>query len=147
MKVYEYKSQFGWPEDNGIGERLIQQIIQGKKTTTAGPKALYSFCELAVIYDSVDKPATVIDKDGQPRCNIQILDVFETTFSAPDPRLIAGEGYGDDAEAFRKSHREAWRDLVETGKLVLDDNTVLVVEVFRFLEEWWIGGGIPENLV
>ena len=131
MKIYENKSQFGWPNDEGIGERLIQQIILGKKTATAAPKSLYSDSELTAIYGSIGKPATVVDKDEKPRCNIQILDVFETTFGTPDPRLVTGEGYGSDAESFRDSHRRAWNDLVETDKLVLNDQTVLIVEIFR----------------
>ena len=33
-------TQFGWVGDNGIGERLIQQILAGTKTATACPKVL-----------------------------------------------------------------------------------------------------------
>ena len=133
MKVYEDKSQFGWANDNDIGETLIQQIIEGKKTATAAPRDLFSADELKQLYDSVSKPSTVIDKHERPRCNIKILDVFKTTFGAPDPRLVRGEGYGDDSEAFCGSHRMAWNDLVESGKLELNECTVLVVEIFELI--------------
>ncbi|MGE3973050.1 MAG: hypothetical protein AB7F59_00840 [Bdellovibrionales bacterium] len=48
MEIYENKSQFVWPEHNGIGENLIQQILSGKKTATACPKTLYSEEEIAL---------------------------------------------------------------------------------------------------
>ncbi len=135
MKVYDYKSQFGWAEDNGIGERLIQQILRGEKTATAGPKSLYSPDELAVLFESVGRSSTVIDKNDAPRCNIMILEVFETKFGSPDLKLVAGEGYGDNFKAFQDSHRKAWQDLVQSGELDLNDETVLVVEVFKLLQE------------
>ena len=133
MKIHEYKSQFGWPDDNGVGEQLIQQIIDGKKTATAGPKSLYSQAELADTLNCAGKPATVVDKNGKPRCNILITEVFETTFGLPNPRLVQGEGYGTDAEAFKQSHRTAWADLISSGKLALDDDTILIVELFHLL--------------
>jgi uncharacterized protein YhfF len=133
MKIYENKSQFGWEDDGGIGERLIQQIIKAEKTATAGPKDLYSAGELKDLYDSVGKHTTVIDKDQRPRCNIRILEVFETRFGSLDPRLVQGEGYGSDAEAFRESHRKAWVDLVKKGQLELSDETILVVELFELV--------------
>jgi uncharacterized protein YhfF len=133
IKIYDYKSQFGWQEDNGIGDRLIGQIIRGEKTATASPKSLYTPKELSEIYASVGKPATVIDKNKKPRCNILIQEVFDTNFGSPDPRLVAGEGYGDDVVSFKRSHRAAWQDLVDSGKLKLDDETVLVVEIFKLV--------------
>jgi uncharacterized protein YhfF len=135
MKIYIDKSQFGWPDDNGIGERLILQILHEKKTATASPKVLYSEAELKELYGTVGKQSTVIDKDEQPRCNIQILEVFETTFGSPDYRLVRGEGYDKDVEAFRESHRKAWGDLVDSGKLDLNEDTILIVELFELIKE------------
>lgn len=133
MQIYENKSQFGWEDDNGIGEQLIQEILSGVKTATAGPKDLYSNEELEELYRSVGHPSTVVDKEQRPRCNIQLLEVFETKFGFPDPRLVYGEGYGADAEAFKDAHRKAWDDLVTSGRLILDKDTVLIVEIFKLL--------------
>jgi uncharacterized protein YhfF len=124
-------SVFGWEGDNGLGERLIAQIIEGTKTSTAGPLSLYSQAELADLQQSVGMPVTVTDKNGNPRCNIRITDVFETTFGNPDPRLVAGEGYGTDVRAFQLAHEQAWADLVAQGLLKLKADTVLVVELFE----------------
>jgi uncharacterized protein YhfF len=131
VELQNRKSQFGWDGDDGIGERLIAQIIEGTKTATAGPRSLYTLDELADLQQSVGKPVTVIDKNGNPRCNIRITDVFETTFGNPDPRLVAGEGYGTDVQAFQLAHEKAWADLVAQGQLKLDGDTILVVELFE----------------
>ena len=135
MRIYKNKSQFGWTNDGGIGERLILQIICGEKTATAGPKDLYSSGELNDLYASVGKLTTVIDKNQKPRCNIKILDVFETKFGLPDPRLVQGEGYGSNVEAFRDAHRKAWSDLVNSGQLILNEETVLIVELFELISD------------
>lgn len=131
MKIHPGKSQFGWENDGGIGERLIQQIMSGIKTATASPKALCSPEELRELYESRGQFLTVTDKDDRPRCNIRIIDVFETTFGKPDSRLIAGEGYGTDIKAFQDSHHRAWDDLFVERSLTLSNETVLVVELFE----------------
>lgn len=99
-----FTTQFGWEGDNGVGERLILQIMAGTKTATACPKAFYSESELTEIYQSVGKIVTVLDKNDQPRCKIRQLEVFETNFGAPDPKLVWGEGHGKNPEAFQKTH-------------------------------------------
>ncbi len=131
LTIHTHRSQFGWDGDSGIGDRLITQIIIGAKTSTAAPLDLYTDTELREIRGSVGKLATVTDKDGNPRCNIIITDVFETTFGNPDPRLVRGEGYGTDASEFQRSHERAWGDLVVQGRLTLDASTILMVELFE----------------
>jgi uncharacterized protein YhfF/RimJ/RimL family protein N-acetyltransferase len=131
FQMHSRRSQFGWEGDNGIGELLIAQIIAGSKTATAAPLSLYTDAEWIELRESVGKPVTVNDKDGNPRCNIRITNVIETTFGNPDPRLVKGEGYGTDAKAFQRSHETAWADLVAQGRLKLDASTVLAVELFE----------------
>lgn len=77
---------------------------------------------------------TVVDKHGRPRCNILQVAVFETTFGAPDPRLVQGEGYAT-AEEFKRVHRHVWDDLLDEIGVQLGDETVLIVELFRLLEQ------------
>ena len=134
MKIYDKKSQFGWENDNGLGLKLIQQIMSSQKRATAAPKSLYSEKEIRELYDSEGQPATVIDKEQKPHCNILITHVFETKFGSPDDQLIKGEGCSN-AEEFKQSHREAWSDLVQEGKLKLTDETVLLVEIFKLLSD------------
>lgn len=135
MKTHELKSQFGWEGDEGLGEVLITQIMKGEKTATAGPKCLYSEEELIKLHESIGQKVTVIDKDQNTRCNILIKDIFETTFGDPDLRLVAGEGYGNNQEAFKAAHQQAWDDLIQEGKLQLSDSTIMVVELFELITE------------
>ena len=51
---------------------------------------------------------------------------------AGDANRLAG--FGDDAEAFRRDHREAWAEEMEEEGNPLSDDTVLVVEEFELVE-------------
>lgn len=133
MKIYERTCEFGWEGDGGIGEALIAQIVRGTKTATCAPKVAYADGELAAVYASIGKPATVVDKAGRPWCNIRVLEVFETTFGNPDPRLVQGEGNGTDRRAFQREHRAAWNGLAAHG-VALSEETVLIAELFEVLE-------------
>lgn len=132
MQVYENKSYFGWDEDNGIGELLIQQIILGTKTATCSFKVLYTEEELAAVYNTKGKFVTVLDKHKKARCNIRVLDVFETTFGNPDIRLVMGEGDGEDIGKFKQDHLIAWANTVKD--IPLTDDAILVVELFELVE-------------
>lgn len=128
-------SQFGWEGDNGLGERLIQKIIRGEKTATNCPKCLYSSDETEGIFGTVGKVLTVVDKMQTPRCEIRQIEVFETTFGNPDLKLVAGEGFGTDAEAFKKAHMHVWDDLFAEKGLALTDETILIAEMFCCVAE------------
>lgn len=134
MIIHEDQYHYGWEEDKGLGERLIQQIIAGKKTATAGPKVSYTPEELAHLYGLVGKVCTVTDRFGTPRCNVRHLAVFETTFGNPDPRLVRGEGDGEDVRKFQRDHMKAWAGMAAAG-IPLTDDTVLIVELFELVNE------------
>lgn len=78
--VHHYKMSFGWENDNGIGETLIQQILKREKTATCAPKGEYSAEELAETYETVGEIVTVFDKEGNARCNVRMKEVFENFF-------------------------------------------------------------------
>ncbi|MBU9711347.1 hypothetical protein [Evansella tamaricis] len=130
MKVYDYKMEFGWEDHNGIGEKLIQQIIKGEKTATCALKEEYSEQELKEIYESVGKTATVVDKNGNPRCNVRLKVVVETTVGNPDPRLVRGEGYGDNTKHFQEAHRIVWNEL----GVKVNEGTILIAELFEVVK-------------
>ncbi|CAN2252658.1 ASCH domain-containing protein [Bacillus vallismortis] len=135
MKIYELKSTFGWEGDDGLGEQLIQQILTGEKTATCAPKSLYSKDELSEVYQTAGQLVTVYDKDGNPRCNIKVTDIFETTFGAPDMRLVKGEGNEERIEEFQKDHLMAWAELIQNGELELNEDTVLITELFKLVHD------------
>lgn len=133
MVIHDDKSVFGWEGDEGLGERLIQRIIDGTKTATCAPKSTYERDELEALHATVGKIVTVTNHHGTPKCNIRMIDVFETTFGSPDQRLVNGEGNGRDVEQFKREHIAAW-DGMETDDKPLTDDTVLVVELFELVE-------------
>ena len=134
MEIIGSTSQFGWENDGGAGERLIQQILRGEKTATACPKIFYKPQEVAELYSSVGRILTVVDKLDRPRCSIRQLAVFETLFGRPDPRLVAGEVCADAAE-FRRGHAHVWDDLFEKAGASLGDDTVLIAELFELIQD------------
>ncbi|EPZ41212.1 hypothetical protein [Alicyclobacillus acidoterrestris] len=134
MKIYENQYHYGWEGDNGIGERLIQQIIDGTKTATCAPKISYTAEELEKTYALVGTVCTVTDKFGTPRCNVRHVEVFETTFGNPDPRLVHGEGAGEDVKKFQRDHMNAWNGMAAEG-VPLTHDTVLIAELFELIKD------------
>jgi len=132
--VHERTSPFGWADDNGLGDVLIRQIIAGLKTATCSPKEDYTAEELCALYASPGQLSTVVDKAGVPRCTVRIRAVYDTLFGQPDPRLVRGEGNGEDIEAFKRDHHASWDAWLATLGRTLTDETVLVVEEFEIVE-------------
>ncbi len=130
----DYRLEFGWEGDGGLGERLIREVIEGEKTATCAPRSDYTDEELAEVVSSRGQVVDVVDEDDNPRCRVRMVAVYETTFGLPAPGVIRGEGFGDDAEAFRRDHREAWAEEMEEEGNPLSDATVLVVEEFELVE-------------
>lgn len=131
VKVHKYTMTFGWENDNGIGEMLIQQIINGEKTATCALKDEYSEAELKEVYEPVGEIVTVLDKDGNPKYNVRMIEVFETTFGNPDLRLVRGEGDGDDVKKFQQDHQKVYESL----GIEATDESILVVELFELVED------------
>ncbi|HUY77737.1 MAG TPA: ASCH domain-containing protein [Ktedonobacterales bacterium] len=134
MRVYERTLEFGWEGDNGLGARLIRQIIAGTKTATCSPLFSYTEEELTAVYASKGELVTVVDKEQRPHCTVCVIDVFQTPFGDPDQRLVSGEGDGDDVGKFQQDHRMDWKDWLAAEGYTLMDETILVVEVFELID-------------
>ena len=134
MLVYERTLEFGWEGDNDLGMRLIQQIIEGKKTATCAPLFSYTDEELADVFASKGEMVTVIDKEKRPWCNVRMVGVFQTAFGNPDLRLVRGEGGGEDSEKFRRDHQKDWKSWLEAEGYTLTDETTLLAEVFILVD-------------
>ena len=130
----DYRLEFGWPGDGGLGERLIREVIDGEKTATCAPRSDYTEEELAEVVASRGQIVDVVDEDDNPRCRVRLVAVYATTFGLPAPGVVRGEGFGDDAEAFRQDHRAAWAEEMEEEGNPLSDDTILVVEEFELVE-------------
>ncbi len=135
MQIHGRKMRFGGEEDAGLGERLIRQILDGVKTATCDLKSLCTEQELADLDAPPGWLETVIDHQGTPRCNVRVTAVYETAFGNPDPRLVRGEGDGEDVEKFKREH-ERWftRVLADRGLPPLADDSPLIVWQFELVE-------------
>lgn len=130
----DYRLEFGWEGDGGLGERLIREVIEGEKTATCAPRSDYTEEELAEVVAATGEVIDVVDENDSPRCRVRMLAVYETTFGLPAPGVVRGEGFEDDAEAFRQDHRAAWAEEMEEEGNPLSDDTILVVEEFELVE-------------
>jgi uncharacterized protein YhfF len=135
MKIDMYQLELGWQGDGGLGIHLIQQVLDGSKTATCGPKSEFTEQELAATMASKGKIVPVVDPEGRAWCSVRMIDVFETTFGHPDSRLVRGEGDGDDVLKFKQDHLEVWADTLAASGHPLTDETVLIVEEFELVEE------------
>ncbi len=134
MQSDEYQLELGWQGDGGLGIHLIQQVLDGRKTATCGPKSEFTEQELAATMASKGKIVTVVDPEGRAWCSVRMIDVFETTFGHPDPRLVRGEGDGEGVEKFKHDHMGVWADEMAAAGHPLTDQTVLIVEEFELVE-------------
>lgn len=134
MRIHERKMKFGSEDDGGLGDRLVQKVLDGTKTATCDLKA---FCTEQEIADLDAEPGwleTVLDATGRPRCNVRVTAVYETTFGNPDPRLVRGEGC-EDSDDFKRGHGR-WFNAVldDKGLPPLTDDSILVVWQFELIE-------------
>src|SRR5262245_51378831 len=81
------KIQLGWYGDDGLGERMIQLILDGRKTVTTCPA-----------YDKGDVEAqvgdriTLTDKHGRARCVIEVLRIEIRPLGKFDEALASAAG-------------------------------------------------------
>jgi len=130
VRVHELKSHFGWPGDGGLGLRLIASIQAGAKTATCCPVELCTKAEIAETRATVGRLLTVVDQHGAPHCNIRVVEVFETPWGAPDPRLVRREGFAS-VDEWRAAMSDAWRDILREKRLTLRDDSPMLAELFE----------------
>ena len=134
VEISEDVVQLGFEGDDGLGDLLVQRLRAGSLTVLWEPVDLLDDDEVAVMRSSVDDVLTVVDGDGEPAANVRVLDVFTTTWGAPDPRLVRGEGYGADVDAWQRfAGPTLVAGLAEDG-LELDDHTELLVQTVEVTE-------------
>lgn len=137
MEVSEDLVQLGFEGDDGLGELLLGRLLAGSLRVLWEPVDLLEETDADEMRDATGEVLTVLDSEGQPACNVRVLEVFETTWGDPDPRLVAGEGYGQDADAWRGFAGPALTDgLADEGLELTNDSALLVqrVEVIQVTE-------------
>ena len=126
--------QFGWPGDGGLGLRLIARIHAGAKTATCCPVALCTEQEMASARADVGRVVPVLDRFGTRHCDVRMIEVFETPWGAPDPRVVREEEF-DSVEAWRAAMSKAWASALVAAGIVLDDDSPIFVERFELVGE------------
>lgn len=121
--------QLGFADDDGLGELLLQRLLAGTLTVLWEPVDLLDDDdEAAAMRAGVGTLLTVVDEHGEPACNVAVEEVFATTWGEPDPRLVTGEGYRDDVDAWRRFVGPALADGLADEGLELTDDTELLVQ-------------------
>jgi len=131
LDVHDELVQLGFEDDDGLGELLLQRLLAGTLTVLWEPVDLLDADEVATIEASVGTGLTVLDADGEPACNVEVVKVLRTTWGAPDPRLVAGEGYGGDVDAWRRFVGPSLADGLAAEDAELVDATELLVQHVR----------------
>lgn len=131
MDVHDELVQLGFEDDDGLGELLLQRLLAGTLTVLWEPVDLLDDDEVTTIDASRGTRLTVVDADGEPACNVEVVEVLHTTWGRPDPRLVEGEGYDDDVEAWRRFAGQSLADGLAAEGVALEDETELLVQVVR----------------
>jgi uncharacterized protein YhfF len=79
--------KFGWFGDGGLGERLIQAILEGHKTATSCPAYDPEDADL-----QVGDKLELVDKHGRARGTLVVMRVELRIFGSYDDALAAAEG-------------------------------------------------------
>lgn len=129
-------AEFAFP--GALRDQLVAAIVAGGKTTTTG---------LVAEYEKEGEPLpepglrqVVVDSAGNPVAVIETTSVQVIRLGDVDlaHALGEGEGYASVAE-WRAGHERFWhsapmRDALGDPEFTVDDDTLVVAEVFRVVE-------------
>ena len=121
------RTQFWGRDEND--DRLILQIIDGKKTATACPAEVY-FEPDGEFEDGgfeVGDSVEVYDLKGSLRCLIKITEYYTTRFGDIPERLWRGE-CNTSAKEFQDDHIFCWPEWE------VDDDFLIAVNHFELIE-------------
>jgi len=112
--------EFGHPDDGGLGEELLQMVLDGRKTVTLA---------LAREWDLEGGPPRpgaripVLDASGAKRAVVEVERVTVVPFSDVDHDALIASQVGDfeDAEAWRDSQRAFYEGCREEVALLLGE--------------------------
>jgi uncharacterized protein YhfF len=120
MPIQDGRLRFGYDGDRGVGRRLIGEVLAGTKTATCMPLLEYPTDVLAETRASVGRRIAVVDGAGIEHCQVRVIAVYETPSHDLAPRMLRGEGYGTDTQAFLGEHVAERADWAPLGSSVPD---------------------------
>lgn len=104
--------RFGWYGDGGIGETLIQAILSGRKTATSCPSYDPEDAEL-----QPGDELELVDKHGNVRGHLVVVEVELRPFSSFDDALAAREGLETAAQLREKINFANGRQLRDSEEM------------------------------
>ncbi|MEU0568329.1 2'-5' RNA ligase family protein [Nonomuraea sp. NPDC005983] len=130
-------TEFAFP--GPLRDKLVAAILSGEKTATTGLLADYEHSGDPL--PSAGQWSAVLDSNGRPVALIESVEVRVLPIRAVDDAFAQaeGEGYATAAE-WRAGHERFWQGPEMTAFLghtpVIDDDTLVVTERFRVLEQF-----------
>jgi uncharacterized protein YhfF len=132
---------WGFAFPGPLRDELTALALAGTKTTTAGLLA-----EMEAEGEALAVPGTrevLLDSDERPVAVIETVDCRVVRLADVDDRhaIDEGEGYAN-AQEFRVAHERFWdgylddlRTTIGDPTFVLDDDTLVVLQRFRVVEQ------------
>lgn len=125
-----------WGRDEN-DERLLVECLLGVKTATCTPKVWYDALD-EMEKGEIGDQFEVYTKKGVHACKIEVTDKYEIAFG--DIRGEIGEkiaaGENSTLDQFIKDHIFTWKEALLKDDIVLDDNTIIIVEHFQIVEAY-----------
>lgn len=130
---------FGYDGDGGLGDRLLEAVLNGKKTATSSLAVEYRTGEAL---PRAGRQSKLIDHAGRSHGRIETTRVRIIALDevGDDVARDEGEDFADAAE-WRRAHEAFWGETIEAIRDSAGDSTweprdsePVVVEWFRFLD-------------
>jgi len=125
---------FGWDGDNGMGLKLIDDIIAGRKTATSSYKRYFDINRNEETpWDRLGKVIAVKDKYGKTHCSVKVERVYLWSLDEPPAQLVKEENFGTDTEAYVNDCLDMWKtDMPEDVQIKPDEK--LIAEEFVLMK-------------
>ena len=125
-------AEFAFPGE--LRDRLVAAVLRGEKTATSSLRAEYE--EDGRDLPRVGERGRVLDSDGQPVGVIETTEVRVLLAREIDLQFARDEGEGFETVAdWWDAHDRFWRSYAEDPAWRLAEDTVVVAERFRLVED------------
>ena len=119
-----------------LRDRLVAAVLRGGKTATSS--LLIQYEQAGELLPRPGATRLLVDSDEEAVGEVEIVEVDVVRLGEADLQLALDEGEGfASVAAWREAHEEFWRKEIlpdlELPEEWLDDDTMVVVERFRYL--------------
>lgn len=118
-----------------LSQSQIESLQAGNKFTTCEPKKRVEMIDSKLISHrekSIGQIFDVADENGKIQTKAKLTDCFITTFGKPDPKFVAGMGFGSDLQKMKSDYLKFWQNNFPSEQLT--DSTELFVTIWEPLQ-------------